>query len=91
MRRDIPQVAFNLLTSLPVRTHYQPPEPERQYLRPRKMPGAGGGKMNRPVEILGIKFASISDAQRHFKVGHTRCLSMVKANGRFLEADDDLS
>lgn len=88
MRGDIPQVAFRLLTALPVRTHFQPPEPERQYHRSRRMPEG----QSRAVEIQGVAFESLAKAQKHLRIGKRRLLKMIEAGGgRFVGGEDGIS
>ena len=65
MRGDIPEPAFRLLHSLPVRTHIRAePKPKRQWIAPV----AQGMSEAQAIKFRGVTYPSMKDAKKRLRV-----------------------
>lgn len=80
MKNDMPEAAFRLLSTLPVRTHEQDPPPvQRRKYRPRIVTGAGRGGNNRyRIIFRGREYQSLAEALKLLKVGKPKLFQWVE-------------
>ena len=89
MRGDLPEPAFRLLHSLPVRTHTrEEPESKSEAAKRRRAYSGSGGSNARAVMVRGQEFDSVSQARKKFKIGKKTIERMIAlGEARYLEED----
>lgn len=76
MRGDIPQAAFRLLASLPVRTHLTPEIPVYKMPKRRRVDGSVWNA-KRKVCVKGRVFDSMKLARKTLHMGEERLMKML--------------
>ena len=79
MRGDIPEVAFRLLTALPVRTHERKP-----YVREASL-AAGNPYGRRAVIVNGVRYETCREARTKLAIGYDSFYRMLnRGEARYL-------
>ena len=70
MKGDIPEAAFRLMQSLPVREHHAPQPQEPNYYR-KRVDVKPHDSRPKPIKVRGKVYSSITEARRVLRVATT--------------------